>query len=78
MRPLLALLLPMAALGLAWAPEAAAGCNDSSGTTVCAQGDVRGTHAGPPARTPVVAIDGSFCSNEFCYGGFGSGISLGR
>jgi hypothetical protein len=69
-RLILAALLPLAAVGMACAPTAAAGCNDSSGTTVCAQGDIRGTHAPPPARTPVVAIDGSFCSGGFCYGNF--------
>jgi hypothetical protein len=43
-------LVALGLAGLIAAPVASADCNDSSGTTVCAQGDIRGTHAPPPAR----------------------------
>ena len=51
MRMLARLAVPgcLVALGLAGliaAPVAAADCNDSSGTTVCAQGDIRATDGG--------------------------------
>jgi hypothetical protein len=78
MRFLLCALVPLAAAGLAFAPTAAAGCNDSSGTTVCAQGDIRGTHAGPPSRSTDGVAYGAWCGgNGFCYRGSGIAISLG-
>lgn len=58
------------------APTAAAACNDSSGTTVCAQGDIRGTHGPPPSRPGFGPVWGTWCNSEFCFGGSGIGISL--
>jgi hypothetical protein len=61
-------------LGVAGAPIAAAGCNDSSGTVVCAQGDIRGTHAQPPARPEPGPGYGTWCnSGGLC---FGPGIAI--
>jgi hypothetical protein len=58
--------------GMITAPAAFADCNDSSGTTVCAQGDIRGTDAPPPARPPYAYAFGFGCG-YLCYGG---GVSL--
>jgi hypothetical protein len=63
--------------GLIAAPVAAADCNDSSATTVCAQGQIRGTHAPPPARPAYPYAFGYGCG-YLCYGGVGgSSIPIG-
>jgi hypothetical protein len=67
-------LVALGLAGLITAPMAAAECNDSSGTTVCAQGDIRGTHAAPPARPPFGYGFGYGCG-YLCYGG-GGGVSI--
>jgi hypothetical protein len=77
MRILVRLAMPacLVALGLAGliaAPVAAADCNDSSGTTVCAQGQIRGTHAAPPAR-PAYPYEFGYGCGYLCYGG---GVSV--
>jgi hypothetical protein len=54
--------------GLVGAPAAAAGCNDSSGTVVCAQGDIRGTDA-PPPTMPELGSYGSWCNGDVCFPG---------
>ena len=83
MRVLVRLAVPgwLVALGLAGlisAPSAAADCNDSSGTVVCAQGDIRGTHAPPPAR-PANGYGFGYGCGYICYGGFGGfPIVIGR
>lgn len=61
--------------GLMTAPTALADCNNSSGTTVCAQGDIRGTHARPPARPAYPYAFGYGCG-YICYGG-GVSVILG-
>ncbi|MBJ7339576.1 hypothetical protein [Mycolicibacterium sp.] len=69
--PSVGLTLCLAALtmvGVAGAPAAAAGCNDSSGTVVCAQGDIRGTDAPPPAM-PDLGSYGSWCNANVCFPG---------
>jgi hypothetical protein len=73
----LALGLPscLAVAGLIAAPVAAADCNDSSGTVVCAQGDIRGTHGAPPSRGELGSW-GSFCSGNACFSGGGFGLAL--
>lgn len=55
------------------APSAVAGCNDSSGTVVCAQGDIRGTDA-PPPELPALGSYGTWCNGTVCFPGqlFGS------
>ncbi len=76
MHPRLAIpacLVALGAAGLFSAPTAAAGCNDSSGTVVCAQGDIRGTHGPPPAR-PDLGSYGTWCNGSVCFGGGGFGI----
>jgi hypothetical protein len=60
----------LAVAGLLGAPSAAADCNDSSDTTVCAQGDIRGTHAGPPA-SPTQGAWGTWCNGRVCFPGYG-------
>ena len=57
-----------AGIGLVGAPAAAAGCNDSSGTIVCAQGDIRGTDA-PPPTMPYLGAYGSWCNASVCFPG---------
>ena len=57
-------------------PVAAADCNDSSGTTVCAQGDIRGTHAPPPSR-PDYGFGFGYGCGYICYGSFGSSVPVG-
>jgi hypothetical protein len=81
MRMLAHLAIPgcLVALGLAGliaAPVATADCNDSSGTTVCAQGDIRGTHAPPPSR-PAYGFAFGYGCGYICYGGFGSSVPVG-
>jgi hypothetical protein len=69
--PRLALPVCVAALavaGLIGAPTADAGCNDSSGTVVCAQGDIRGTDAPPPVM-PGLGPYGSWCNGSVCFPG---------
>ncbi|MDX1892331.1 hypothetical protein [Mycolicibacterium sp. 050158] len=66
----------LAGLALVGAPEAAADCNDSSGTVVCAQGDIRGTHGAPPVRSSLGSY-GTWCSSSACFTGGGFGIVLG-
>ncbi len=39
-------------------------------TTVCAQGDIRGTHAGPPA-SPTQGAWGTWCNGRVCFPGYG-------
>jgi len=58
----------MAAIALVGAPAAAAGCNDSSGTVVCAQGDIRGTDAPPPVQ-PGLGSYGTWCNDVICFPG---------
>ena len=58
----------MAAVALVGAPAAAAGCNDSSGTVVCAQGDIRGTDAPPPVQ-PGLGSYGTWCNDVICFPG---------
>jgi len=68
----------IAALGLAGlvaAPTAAAGCNDSSGTVVCAQGEIRGT-SGPPPSAPIQGAWGSWCNSTICYPGYTGGFGV--
>ncbi|MGH3641205.1 MAG: hypothetical protein ACRDUX_19465 [Mycobacterium sp.] len=77
MRLVLAALIPLAAVGMVFAPAAGAGCNDSSGTIVCAQGDVRGTHAPPPQRPQYGPVYGAWCNGDLCFAGNGPGISVG-
>jgi hypothetical protein len=67
--------IALMAAGLVGAPVTAADCNNSSGTTVCAQGDVRGTHAPPPAR-PAYGPGFGFGCGYLCYGGGGVAIVL--
>ncbi|HYO02549.1 MAG TPA: hypothetical protein VET27_12010 [Mycobacterium sp.] len=77
--PSVRLIMCSAALGVAafaGAPAASAGCNDSSGTVVCAQGDIRGTHAAPPARADLGAW-GYWCNGSVCFSGGRFGIGLG-
>jgi hypothetical protein len=79
MRSLVRLAVPgwLVALGLAGlisAPVAGADCNASSGTTVCAQGDIRGTHAPPPVR-PAYGPGFGYGCGYLCYGG-GGGFPL--
>jgi hypothetical protein len=81
MRMLAHLAIPgcLVALGLAGliaAPVATADCNDSSGTTVCAQGDIRGTHAPPPSR-PAYGFGFGYGCGYICYGSFGSSVPVG-
>jgi hypothetical protein len=81
MRILTRLAMPacLVALGLAAliaAPVATADCNDSSGTTVCAQGDIRGTHAPPPSR-PAYGFGFGYGCGYICYGSFGSSVPVG-
>lgn len=69
-------LLALGTVALVSTPVAAADCNNSSGTTVCAQGDVRGTHAGPPAR-PAYGPGFGYGCGYLCYGGGGVVIFIG-
>jgi hypothetical protein len=70
-------LLALGLAGLTGAPVAAADCNNSSGTTVCAQGDIRGTHAPPPAR-PAYGFGFGFGCGYICFGGGGgSSVPIG-
>ncbi|WP_140698051.1 hypothetical protein [Mycolicibacterium hodleri] len=59
--------------GVVGAPTAAAGCNQSSGTVVCAQGDIRGTEAPPPVQ-PELGSYGSWCNGNVCFPGSILGI----
>lgn len=71
MRPrpvLLVFTIAFGAVGLVGAPAATAGCNDSSGTVVCAQGDIRGTDAPPPTQ-PEQGSYGSWCNGNVCFPG---------
>jgi hypothetical protein len=77
--PRLALPFCLAGLGAAGfvgAPVAAAGCNDSSGTVVCAQGDIRGTHGTAPARSDLGSW-GTWCNDAVCFSGGRFGIAVG-
>ncbi len=72
------LVLPMCLVavgvtGVAGAPVASAACNDSSGTVVCAQGDVRGTHAPPPVQ-PDQGSYGTWCNGTVCFPGNTFGV----
>lgn len=58
----------MAAAALVGAPAAVASCNDSSGTVVCAQGDIRGTDAPPPVQ-PGLGSYGTWCNGVICFPG---------
>ena len=69
-----ACLVVLGMAGVVGAPAAAATCNDSSGTTVCAQGEIRGTNAPPPARADFGPVFGAWCNARFCFGGSGFGI----
>ena len=62
--------------GRAGAPMAVAGCNDSSGTVVCAQGDIRGTDAPPPIM-PGLGSYGSWCNANVCFPGNILGVVVG-
>lgn len=65
----------LAAAGLSVAPVAGADCNNSSGTTVCSQGEIRGTDAGPPQR-PIRGAYGTWCNDTGCFpSNFGFGIT---
>ncbi|MEU0497258.1 hypothetical protein [Mycobacterium sp. NPDC006124] len=66
----------VAAAGLAAAPSAVAGCNDSSGTVVCAQGDIRGTDAPPPVQ-PGLGSYGTWCNGAVCFPGNLFGVVVG-
>jgi hypothetical protein len=70
-------LVVLGVAGLIAAPVAAADCNASSGTTVCAQGDIRGTHAAPPARPPYGFGFGYGCGYICFGGGGGSSVPIG-
>ena len=61
-------LAALAVLGVVGAPTAAAGCNPSSGTVVCAQGEIRGTDAPPPVQ-PGLGPYGSWCNSRVCFPG---------
>jgi hypothetical protein len=69
-------LVALGLAGLIAAPVATADCNDSSGTTVCAQGDIRGTHAPPPSR-PAYGFGFGYGCGYICYGSFGSSVPVG-
>jgi len=69
-------LVALGLAGLIAAPVAVADCNDSSGTTVCAQGDIRGTHAPPPSR-PAYGFGFGYGCGYICYGSFGSSVPVG-
>jgi hypothetical protein len=69
-------LVALGGAGLIVAPLAAADCNASSGTTVCAQGDIRGTH-GPPPALPTLGSYGSWCNGAVCFSGPQFGVVLG-
>lgn len=70
-------LVALGMAGLIAAPVAAADCNDSSGTVVCAQGDIRGTHAPPPSRPDYPFAFGYGCG-YVCYGyGGASSVPVG-
>ena len=85
-------------LGLAWtvasfaivvtAPPAGADCSYAGGTTICAQGEVRGADGVPRAATPVVPYPCEYdwyCDSDSDIdisrppgGGGGGGIDIGR
>lgn len=54
------------------APPAGADCNTAAGTTVCAQGEVRGADGVPEAATPVVPYP---CTYDW-YCGTNSGLDI--
>ncbi|MDP9167323.1 MAG: hypothetical protein M3O32_14880 [Actinomycetota bacterium] len=62
--------------GVIGAPAASAGCNDSSGTVVCAQGDIRGTNAPPPVQ-PGLGSYGTWCNGNVCFPGNLFGVVIG-
>lgn len=62
-------LVVLGAAGVGTASPAVAGCNESTGTIVCAQGDIRGTSGKPPAA-PIQGAWGSWCSGGICYPGY--------
>ncbi len=66
----------LAAGGVIGAPAASAGCNDSSGTVVCAQGDIRGTNAPPPVK-PELGSYGAWCNGNVCFPGNLLGVMNG-
>jgi hypothetical protein len=66
----------LGAAGAIGAPAAAAGCNDSSGTVVCAQGDIRGTNAPPPVQ-PGLGSYGTWCNGNVCFPGNLFGVVIG-
>jgi len=66
----------VATAGLVAAPAAVAGCNDSSGTVVCAQGDIRGTDAPPPVQ-PGLGSYGTWCNGAVCFPGNLFGVVVG-
>lgn len=68
-------LAALGSAGLIAAPVAGADCNDSSGTRVCSQGEIRGTNAPPPVR-PTTGAFGTWCTSTNCFGGFGFGIAI--
>lgn len=70
-------LIALGSAGLIAAPVAGADCNDSSGTTVCSQGQIRGTDAPPPQR-PSHGAYGTWCNATGCFSSnYGFGITLG-
>jgi hypothetical protein len=75
-RLVLAVLFVMGVAVVGNAPVAAAGCNDSSGTVVCAQGDIRGTDAPPPIM-PELGSYGSWCNASVCFPGNILGVVVG-
>ena len=85
---IMGLALTVAPIGIVvTAPSAVADCNSAGGTTVCAQGEVRGPDGVPRAATPVVPYPCEYdwyCDSDSDIdisrppGGGGGGIDIGR
>ena len=56
---------PITVITIANAPAARADCNYAGGSTICAQGEVRGADGVPRAATPVVPYP---CENDWYCG----------
>lgn len=74
-RLILSVLFVVGVVGFGNAPVAVAGCNDSSGTVVCAQGDIRGTQGPPPARADLGSW-GTWCNGSVCFRSGGLGVAV--
>lgn len=60
-------------IAIAAAPPAAADCVDAGGSTVCAQGNVRGGGPTPPKAGPYYPY---YCANDWYCGDWGLEINL--